>query len=105
MPERLFENCKADILAPEILNLLQNTKAQENQKAAFKTALQMLSPTGGQSPSQKAAQTILEVIADTSFRWELRCTQFLSYVSCHKFEYMQRNILIMAGDVAYEPIQ
>ena len=68
MPECLIENCKADILAPEILNLLQNIKAQENQKTAFKTALKMLSPTGGQSPSQEAAKTILEVIADTSFR-------------------------------------
>lgn len=68
MPECLIENCKADILAPEILNLLQNIKAQENQKDSFKTALKMLTPTGGQSPSQKAAKTILEVIADTSFR-------------------------------------
>jgi hypothetical protein len=64
----------------------------------------MLSPTGGQSPSQKAARTILEVIADTSFRWGLRCTQFLSYVFCHKLEYMQRKGLIIAGDVDYESI-
>jgi hypothetical protein len=44
----------------------------------------MLTPTGGQSPSQKAAKTILEVIADTSFRWGLRCTQFLHYIFYQK---------------------
>ncbi len=63
MPEQLIDNCKADILAPEILNLLQSPKAQLKQISAFKTAIKMLSPPEGQSPSQKAAQTIIKLIS------------------------------------------
>jgi lipid-A-disaccharide synthase len=62
-PEMLIDNCKAKVLVPEILNLLQSSKAQEKQKSAFKTAIKMLSPLDAQSPSQKAAQTIIKLIS------------------------------------------
>ena len=63
MPEQLFNNCRAEILFPEILNLLQSSEAQEKQTSAFKTAIKMLTPLDGQSPSQKAAQTIIKLIS------------------------------------------
>jgi lipid-A-disaccharide synthase len=62
-PEQLVENCKAEILVPVILNLLQSSEAQEKQLSSFKTAIKMLSPLNGQSPSQKAAQTIIKLIS------------------------------------------
>ena len=62
-PERLAGDCKAEFLVPDVLDLLQSSKAQKKQKSAFKTAIKMLSPLDAQSPSQKAAQTIIELIS------------------------------------------
>ena len=63
MPEQLLDNCDAKILVPEVINLMQNSKAQAKQKSAFKTAIKMLTPMDGQSPSRKAAQTIIKLIS------------------------------------------
>ncbi len=65
MPERLIENCRPDLLAPEIARLLSNPDAREAQKSAFKQALAKLSGGPEESPSQKAAQIILDLIART----------------------------------------
>lgn len=62
MPERLIENCRADLLAPEIARLLRQPEARGKQISAFKVALGMLSVGSDISPSRKAAQIVLGVI-------------------------------------------
>ena len=66
MPERLIENCKAEVLTSEITQLLTNKTAQETQTTAFSKAIAMLSPSPEQTPSQKSAETILNIINRTN---------------------------------------
>ncbi|NQW00697.1 MAG: lipid-A-disaccharide synthase [Rhodospirillales bacterium] len=63
VPERLVDQCRADILAPELSRLLRQPDAQALQRDGYKKALSMLS-AGAVAPSQKAAETILQVIKD-----------------------------------------
>lgn len=58
VPERLQETCRADILAADVLGLLNDS---EKMKADFKAALSQLRPKGA-PPSRAAARAVLNMI-------------------------------------------
>ncbi len=60
VPELLLDKCRADLLAPEIIRLLENPGAAAQQRKDFSEALAMLNP--GMPPAEKAAQAVLSVI-------------------------------------------
>lgn len=58
IPEFLQEQCKASVLAPALLQLLQDEQAAAAQRAAFDTALAMLGKNDAQKPGEKAAAVV-----------------------------------------------
>jgi len=61
VPEYLLEDCHADMLAPELIRLLEDPAARTEQTAAVGEAMRQLG-VGGPSPSERAADVVLEVI-------------------------------------------
>ncbi|MBL8643533.1 MAG: lipid-A-disaccharide synthase [Rhodospirillaceae bacterium] len=59
IPERLQSDCRADLLAADMLRLLNDDAARTQQKADFAEALKKLKPEGSVSPSRQAARTVL----------------------------------------------
>ena len=62
VPERLQEACRADVLSVDVKRLLDDPRARSQQAEGVAEALRLLG-RGGQSPSRRAARTVLEVIA------------------------------------------
>jgi lipid-A-disaccharide synthase len=62
IPELLQELCTPFMLANACLNLLSSPERQNNQKINEKSALTKLLLPGGESPSAKAASTILKLL-------------------------------------------
>ena len=62
VPERLQNQCRADILAEDLAVLLRDEPRRSAQRADFAAALSMLAPSG-ERPSRLAARTILDLLA------------------------------------------
>lgn len=60
IPEFVLHNCKADLIAPEILSFLQNEEKCKLQVNQAKEQLRKLKP-GNDLPSEKAAETVLSL--------------------------------------------
>ncbi len=61
MPEFLQENCRADLLAPALAGLLNNTDARAAQQADCRAAMALLRAPEG-NPAQSAARTVMGLI-------------------------------------------
>lgn len=62
MPERLIDQCRPEILCDELSHLFRHPDKQSTQTNKFAMAVPMLSVGLDQSPSQKAAETVMNVI-------------------------------------------
>ena len=62
VPEFLLERCEAELIAPKLRELLENDKAKQKQLAGYENALSYLTPENGETPSEKAASAILDVL-------------------------------------------
>lgn len=62
-PEFLQERCVPEILAPALAALLDDPAARAAQRAGFAEARAKLAAPGGASPSEAAAEAVLEVLA------------------------------------------
>ena len=62
VPEFLQEACRADFLAHALEDLLMDGDRRQSQISAYKEAIKKLSPQGD-SPADRAANTVLDVIA------------------------------------------
>ncbi len=62
VPEFLQEACRADFLAPALEDLLRDEDRRQSQVSAYKEAIDKLSHRGA-SPADRAAKTVLDVIA------------------------------------------
>lgn len=62
VPERIQDNCRADILSKELENLLSSPEAADRQRHDCRAALQTLNGDGEGGPARLAAQAILRVI-------------------------------------------
>lgn len=63
IPELLQQLCTPPAIAAAAAQLLSSPEAQEAQKNEAQKALSMLVPAGDQTPSQRAAQVILQMVA------------------------------------------
>lgn len=61
IPELLQEDCQPEYLASALINLLQDKDARQNQRINVQKSLQMIRFGQVPTPSQKAAQTILDL--------------------------------------------
>ena len=64
-PERIQENCTAEILARDVQSLLLNKSVRENQINSYEKVIKLLK-SGDEIPSTKAAKTILNIIGQKS---------------------------------------
>lgn len=62
-PEFLQERCVPELLAPALAKLLDDEGARAAQRAGFAEVAAQLAAPGGLSPSQAAAEAVLEVLA------------------------------------------
>ncbi len=65
VPELILENCKPNLILPHLVKALNDTEFRSKQRKHFKAALDLMT-VGGNFPSERAAQAILEVIAKKS---------------------------------------
>ena len=65
VPELILENCKPNLILPHLVKALNDTEFRSKQRKYFKAALDLIT-VGGNLPSERAAQAILEVIAEKS---------------------------------------
>jgi lipid-A-disaccharide synthase len=62
VPECLQANCTAEKITSELLDLITNRAAQQMQRQELQKVQAWLAPSYGQTPSQKAAETVLGLI-------------------------------------------
>ena len=65
VPELILENCKPNLILPHLVKALNDTEFRSKQRKYFKAALDLIT-VGGNLPSERAAQAVLEVIAEKS---------------------------------------
>ena len=65
VPELILENCKPNLILPHLVKALNDTEFRSKQRKYFKAALDLIT-VGGNLPSERAAQAILEIIAEKS---------------------------------------
>lgn len=65
IPEFIQERCRSDLLAEAVAGLLDDPEARAAQKAAARRAVEILG-LGGVSPSARAAEVVLGIIAGKS---------------------------------------
>jgi lipid-A-disaccharide synthase len=58
VPEFIGERCRADLIAPAILNLLEDPQARKAQVAAMAVTMDRLGK-GGEAPGLRAARSVL----------------------------------------------
>ncbi len=63
VPEFIQQDCRADTLADEMVRLLTDDEAREEQRTQARRAAELIG-LGGPAPSVRAAEIILDVIAD-----------------------------------------
>jgi lipid-A-disaccharide synthase len=61
VPEYLLGECRADLLAPAVAELLDNPNSRETQRQAYRTALDLLKPPDG-LPSEVAADVVINLL-------------------------------------------
>lgn len=61
IPEFLLDNCRADLIAPALIDLLTNESARAAQRAAMTLTMQRLGQ-GGESPGLRAARSVLDFL-------------------------------------------
>jgi len=61
VPEFLLDNCRADLIAPALIDLLSNVTARDAQRAAMALTMQRLGQ-GGAPPGLRAAHSILDFL-------------------------------------------
>ena len=61
VPEYLLGECRVDLLAPAVAELLDNPDSREAQRQAYRTALDLLKPPGG-LPSDVAADVVIDLL-------------------------------------------
>ncbi|MFQ5438525.1 MAG: lipid-A-disaccharide synthase, partial [Paracoccaceae bacterium] len=61
VPEFLLENCRADLIAPTVIDLLGNRDARDRQIRAANQAMEMLG-RGGDAPGLRAARAVLNAL-------------------------------------------
>jgi lipid-A-disaccharide synthase len=59
IPEFLLHNCRSDLIAVKMAELLKDEISAKRQIADAQDSLQDLRPAGGMTPSEKAAETVL----------------------------------------------
>lgn len=62
VPELLQEDCTPDTLARALSTLLEDRSAAAAQRAGFRAVLASLRPPGGLTPSEAAAEAVLELL-------------------------------------------
>ena len=65
IPEHIQENCKPDILAPELLEILGTPEIADQQQQAYKSALTALTGDGEGGPARLAARAVLKAMRQT----------------------------------------
>jgi lipid-A-disaccharide synthase len=66
VPERLQAQCRPEVLADDLALLISDDMRRVSQRADFAAALSRLAP-GGDRPSLRAAQTILNLLRQKTF--------------------------------------
>jgi len=61
VPEFIGERCRADLIAPALLDLLENGPARDAQIAAMQVTMDRLGQ-GGEAPGLRAARSVLAAI-------------------------------------------
>ena len=62
VPELLQDECKPEILSRALAALLEDRSAAAAQRAGFREVLAKLRPPGGSTPSQAAAEAVLDLL-------------------------------------------
>jgi len=62
-PEFLQEYCNPDLMAPQLLRLLDDPAAREAQREGFREALAKLAAPGAVAPSEAAAEAVLDALS------------------------------------------
>ena len=65
VPEFIQERCRPELLAEAVANLLDDPEARAAQIGAARRAVEILG-LGGASPSERAAEVVLGIIAEKS---------------------------------------
>lgn len=62
VPEFLLERCEAGLIAPKLKELFEDENTRQKQLNDYKDALLYLTPETGETPSERAATAILDVL-------------------------------------------